>query len=263
MRPGARGAGGAKPEGWVADLLGKIERLLEDAVEGTSRRLFRARVEPVQIAKAAARALEEQQVIGPDGPEVPNDYRIALHPTDFAQFEQYRQSLQTKIQRYLEQFAGDRGLRPVADWRVDLAADEGVPRRTIHVDARMADPTIARPMTAEEHAAIEGTAPLRPADEIAVRPRAILIAEDGRRFPLTAEVTTVGRALDNDIVIADSRVSRYHARIERAGTAWALRDVGSTNGTAVSGRRVTEQGLADRSELSLGGFKLVLHLGKG
>lgn len=244
----------------MADLLGRIERLLEDAVEGTSRRLFRARVEPVQIAKAAARALEEQQVIGPDGPEVPNDYQIALHPEDYARFVQYRQSLQTNVQRYLEQFAGDRGLRPVADWRVELAADEQVRRRTIRVDARMADPTIGRRMTAEEHAAIEGTAALRPAHDVAPRSRAILIAEDGRRFPLTAEITSIGRALDNDIVIADSRVSRYHARIERDGTAWALRDVGSTNGTAVGTHRVTEQRLANRSELSLGGFKLMIHL---
>jgi hypothetical protein len=248
----------------VPEFLGRIERLLEDAVEGTSRRLFRARLQPVQLAKAASRAMEEQRVIGPYGPEVPNHYRILLHPSDFAQFAGYRRSLEANTEQYLERFAADRGLRPVADWRVELQTDESVRPRAVRVEARMADiedlSTEGTPPTA---AAVEGTAPLQPARDPGPPAPPTLLAEDGRRFPLSGEVTSLGRALDNDVVIGDSRVSRHHAEIRRADAGYAVRDVGSRNGTAVAGRRVTEQRLRDGDEISLGGFIVVVHLGDG
>lgn len=241
----------------VADLLGRIERLLEHAVEGTSSRLFRARLQPVQLAKAASRALEAQQLIGPDGPEVPNQYRIALNPTDFAQFSAYQQSLQTQIERYLDRFAADRGLRPVAAWRVEVVADEGVRPRAVGVDARMADvdaPSAAPPGAVRvPERAVPAPEP-RPAGPVG---SAVLMAEDGRQLSVRRDVTTLGRALDNHVVIADSRVSRHHAEILRDGETYGVRDLGSTNGTAVAGRRVGQQRLADGDEISLGGFKLV------
>jgi hypothetical protein len=252
----------------VAKLLGRIERALEDAVEGTSRRLFRARLQPVELAKAASRAMQAEQVIGPEGPEVPNRFRIRLHPGDFSRFASYRQSLESRIAGYLDRFAGDRGLRPVADWQVDIVADTAVRPRRIRVDAEMAD--VAPPgndRSPSNGAGLEGTAPLprvEPEAPVRVAPgsavHAVLLAEDGRQLGLAGEVTTLGRALDNDVVIADSRVSRYHAQIRRVRAGYVVRDLGSTNGTSVAGRRTNEQRLADGDEISLGGFKVALRL---
>jgi hypothetical protein len=253
----------------VAKLLGRIERALEDAVEGTSRRLFRARLQPVELAKAASRAMQAEQVIGPEGPEVPNQFRIRLHPSDFSRFAPYRQSLESRIAGYLDRFARDRGLRPVADWQVEIAPDPAVRPRRIRVDAEMADVVRYRSGgSAPNGAGLEGTTPL-PRVEIEAGARggtdapvhAVLVAEDGRELTLTGNVTSLGRALDNDVVIADSRVSRYHAQIRRVRAGYVVRDLGSTNGTSVAGRRTNEQRLADGDEVSLGGFKATLRLG--
>lgn len=233
--------------------------MLERAVEGTSSRVFRARLQPVQLAKAASRAMQERQVVGLEGPEVPNRYRIALHPADYEQFAEYRLSLQTQIEGYLARFASDRGLRPVAAWRVELVADEDVSPHAIRVDARMADVDGAGAQTVGEvHELIEGTALLRPTTAKPGLVDAELVAEDGRRVPLKASVTTLGRALDNDVVIADSRVSRYHAEIRRDPRGLSVHDLGSTNGITVDGKRVTEQRLGPATEVSLGGFRLVV-----
>ena len=59
----------------------------------------------------------------------------------------------------------------------------------------------------------------------------ITVVEEGVRTELELErsVVTIGRALDNDIRLASSQVSRHHCRIETDSEGvWAL-DLGSSN----------------------------------
>jgi pSer/pThr/pTyr-binding forkhead associated (FHA) protein len=68
-----------------------------------------------------------------------------------------------------------------------------------------------------------------------------LIDASGQPYPLQANaVTRVGRALDNEIVVTHSSVSRHHASIESSNGAFVVRDLNSQNGTFVGSRRVTE-----------------------
>jgi len=53
----------------------------------------------------------------------------------------------------------------------------------------------------------------------------------GRRY-------TIGRDSRCDLLIEDTTVSRWHARLERAAGRWLLTDLGSTNGTRLNGWRV-------------------------
>ena len=55
---------------------------------------------------------------------------------------------------------------------------------------------------------------------------------------MTAEIFTVGKAEDNDLVIDDPHVSRHHCRFLRSGYLVLLEDLNSTNGTYVNGERV-------------------------
>src|SRR5437762_12794642 len=70
-------------------------------------------------------------------------------------------------------------------------------------------------------------------------------------IPLEREAVTLGRALDADIRINDSRASRLHARIttETNGTTgetrYRLADLGSTNGTMLNGERIENAFLHD------------------
>lgn len=68
-----------------------------------------------------------------------------------------------------------------------------------------------------------------------------LIDASGQRFPLpTGAVTRIGRALDNEIVVSHSSVSRHHASIETGNGNVVLKDLNSQNGTFVGNRRVTD-----------------------
>jgi len=58
------------------------------------------------------------------------------------------------------------------------------------------------------------------------------------RWPLGEPVTEIGRWEDNDVVIDDRWVSRYHAQVRREGEQYIVQDLGSKNGTFVNGRRI-------------------------
>jgi DNA-binding response OmpR family regulator len=58
------------------------------------------------------------------------------------------------------------------------------------------------------------------------------------RWPLAKAVTTIGRAEDNDLVVDDRWVSRYHAQVRQEEGRYLVEDRGSKNGTLVNGRRI-------------------------
>ncbi len=80
----------------------------------------------------------------------------------------------------------------------------------------------------------------------------------GRRFALRSGRTSVGRGVDNDVVLTDIAVSRKHLTIEFDGASYILNDLGSGNGTVVNNR--DEDGafrLGHGDKLELGNTVLV------
>jgi FHA domain len=62
----------------------------------------------------------------------------------------------------------------------------------------------------------------------------------GTTYELVDDLVTVGRSPDNTIVINNPSVSARHAQLQLAGETYRLKDLGSTNGTHVNGKPVTE-----------------------
>ncbi|HEV2095384.1 MAG TPA: adenylate/guanylate cyclase domain-containing protein [Chthoniobacterales bacterium] len=62
-----------------------------------------------------------------------------------------------------------------------------------------------------------------------------------RQLPLVGRTCSLGRAKDNNVVFASEKVSRRHAVVhaQGAGEYW-LADLGSSNGTHLNGRRLTQ-----------------------
>lgn len=78
-------------------------------------------------------------------------------------------------------------------------------------------------------------------------------------FRLTSgQVTTVGRAPTNRVVIPDDICSRNHCEVFQTKGEWILRDLGSRNGTLIDGTRVTEEWkLTEGDQIQIGEFYLV------
>lgn len=62
----------------------------------------------------------------------------------------------------------------------------------------------------------------------------------GHEYPLEKAVNVVGREKGVDVLLPDTAVSRRHAAIEAGGGAFRLKDLGSTNGTLLNGKKVRE-----------------------
>jgi len=76
-----------------------------------------------------------------------------------------------------------------------------------------------------------------------------------RRVRVDKDKFAIGRHPDCDLTVADSRLSRVHARIERLGDRFEISDQGSSNGTDLNGSPVFDpMPISDGSSISLGGF---------
>jgi hypothetical protein len=82
--------------------------------------------------------------------------------------------------------------------------------------------------------------------------------EQGRSFDLDA-ITTLGRDVNNAIVVDDPFASAEHAVLTYRGRSWYVEDLGSTNGTFVNGRAVASVApLGFGDEVSIGQVRMRL-----
>jgi pSer/pThr/pTyr-binding forkhead associated (FHA) protein len=83
--------------------------------------------------------------------------------------------------------------------------------------------------------------------------RLVLISdEDDLISHKLGNVTTIGRASLNHVVIADPAVSAQHAIITRFDDSYRLKDLNSTNGTQVNGASITDVELKDGDKIRFG-----------
>jgi len=81
----------------------------------------------------------------------------------------------------------------------------------------------------------------------------------GEQVPLSEGVLQVGRRPECGLVLKDGSVSGKHAELRVAGEKVELVDLGSTNGTRVSGERVSQTFLSHGDALLFGNVRVTLH----
>jgi SARP family transcriptional regulator, regulator of embCAB operon len=83
----------------------------------------------------------------------------------------------------------------------------------------------------------------------------------GHHYPLEAADIRIGRLPDNDIVLADTHVSRHHAVVVDTGTSFMIMDLRSANGVEVQGQRIDiSADLADGDCIGIGGHEFFFEI---
>src|ERR671922_2438574 len=225
-------------------VLRQLESKLADLVEGTFSRAFKSEVRPVEIARKLAREMDENRVQSLSRTYAPNEYAVWLSTDDRRQFEGYEDELRRELSGYLLEHARRERIslatRPVIEFRTDdrlRLGEFGIQARLVKAPERAEEPPsqadhghtmvytvsdrLAEPLREPDHR--RGTARLRVA---------------GRTELLGSAGAVLGRSREADIVIEDPNVSRRHAEVRPSGGSWIVRDLGSTNGVKVNGRRI-------------------------
>jgi hypothetical protein len=237
--------------------LSHLENLAERLVEGTFARMLGARLQPIEVARHIARAMEDGQVISPQGEVVvPNAYLVCMHPDDLDALDSYQDALRGELERYVVGLARAAEATMPGRPRVYLQANPAVRLRRVRVQARLVSPRARGASQRQVDVTHTQELPLQRAPvEPQGAPRFTLY--DGyRRMPISEAVITVGRSLDNDIILDDRRVSRRHAQLRRRYGQYVVYDLDSSGGTTVNGKPIREAVLEPGDILSFAGIKM-------
>lgn len=237
--------------------LDRFEEFFERIVEGTIMRFFRSPIQPAEIGRKLERAMEDGRVAAVGAPLVPNDYRAEMHPRDMLAFADFVLPLSRQMEGWLGEEIKARGYHTLGPVRVRIIGNELAPRRSILVNARVAGDAAQSHAEADELQRTEVYRVIR--DSGGVRPHILQLMNGGggeRIFTVRSASTSIGRGLDNDLVLESTDVSRHHAKLEYQDDHYHLVDLGSTNGTRVNGQQVRHALLRDGDDIELGSLHL-------
>ena len=248
-------------------VLRNLESKLAGLVEGTFSRAFKSEVRPVEIARKLTREMEEHKVQSLSRTYAPNEYAVWLSPEDRSQFEGYEGDLATELSGYLLEHARRERIALVTAPKITFRTDDRLRLGEFGIQARLVRPAgdeSESPSQGDEGHTMVYTAserlaePLREPDH---RRGAARLQVDGRTELLGSGGAVLGRSREADVVVEDPNVSRRHAEVRPSGGSWMVRDLGSTNGVKVNGRRIQgPQSLKRGDVIELGTARVTFEL---
>ena len=265
----------------------RVERGLERAVHGVFAKAFKSEVQPVEIASAMRRAMDDRATtIGHGRTFVPNLFTIELAPSDYERLTGYSDMLTDELVASAQEHAESQRYQPGGPIQVSFLSKQDLETGVFRVRPATAKaatppgtpssqptfgPGAAAPFPAAAGAAASAMAgPPGPvahhepvgASHTRSRPaQRPWLDVDGDHYPLLAAITILGRDNSADVILDDPGISRQHTEIRVTNDGPLLitniRDLGSTNGTFVNGERITSQRLADGDRVNVGRTKLI------
>lgn len=206
--------------------LENFEKALERIVTGAFSKTFKSELQPIEIASAIRAEMDSKaSIVSRDRILAPNTFNVRLSAADFQRMRALGANLVSELTALTQTHAQKQGFQFGAALDIKLIEDGSLNLGQIVVSSTT--------------------------EEIAVRwvPQLEL---NGRLFSLATARTSVGRDASADIQIDDSGLSRKHFEILWDGAKAGIRDLGSTNGTIVDGRSITEAPLQNESQISAG-----------
>jgi len=313
-------------------ILSDFEDRIGRALEGGFARVFRAPVQPAELARKLGREMDRGKKLGVGKVYAPTLYSVLLSRQDDQALGGFADTLSGELETYLISYAREHHYelttRPVVRFLVDkelklgrfeiigellspeeLAEELGytpddeqyetprdyvpnvglggplagapvaaIPPLPDPTPAAKREPSAAAPEVFDAEGidfdVAPGAAPApAPAAAVEASPTELLV-------PTPPLATVTVRGVDHDVVLngdravvgrratsensqTDVNVSREHAAFEREGMGWAIRDLGSTNGTMVNGKKITRQRLRDGDMIVIGITELIYHEPRG
>jgi hypothetical protein len=267
-------------------LFDRVEQRLERAVNGAFARAFKSEVQPVEIASAIRRAMDDRAaVVGHGRTFVPNLFTVELSETDYERLSAYDEELERELIAAAQEHAESQRYQPGGPLQVMFSpADDletgvfrlrtSTARHTGNTGTHRPAPPAPQPaprqtpvdddgLEATQRQAPVAPPPAPPRVNPADRP---WLDVDGERYPLMGAMTVLGRDDSADIVLDDPGISRRHSEIrvttDGPHLVASIRDLNSTNGTFVNSERISSQRLADGDRITVGRTTVTYRAGR-
>jgi len=206
-------------------LFERIERACAAFIERSFAKTFPSDLEPAQIARKIVSTMEAHTHDEDGRLRAPGHYLAYVNPADFERLAPHRTYLEREWRSLLRELGKRVGITfEEEDARVAMVARDNVPAGAVEV--------------AVGEARRYGLRVVKGVSEFAL-------------YPLEGALR-IGRSAECDVTLSDPSVSRAHAIVEIAGDRPMVRDLGSTNGTFVNGKRIEAKALHDGDELRFG-----------
>jgi hypothetical protein len=235
--------------------MNRFEDLAQRLIENSLARILRDRLRPEDVLHAVVRAIEDAHAASADGEtSAPNHFWVTLSEQDLAPLEYHQPDFADQLAENVRQTIVQMGLRMDMPPRVLLQGITDLSAHEIRVIARWIPPDLPAISTS----ALPATGG-RPSTMMSFPREPFLIVDGRRQIALSSEVVQIGRSRDNDVVVDDRRVSRYHAELrwQNETAKFLYRDRNSTGGTKLNGYPIQQCTLEAGDILSLGGVEII------
>lgn len=215
-------------------ILDKFERGLERAFNGAFAKTFKSGLQPVEIVSALKREMDTKaSIVSRERILVPNRFHVVVSQTDYDRLASMGESLNSSLLQEVENHAAAHRYQFPGGLSIKLMQDDSLSVGQLSIDSRL----------------VEGRVNWTPILEV-----------NGMRFPLHQGSNVIGRGSEAQITIDDGGASRRHAEVVWDGHRAGLRDLGSTNGTKLNGRRVAQSALDPDSLIEIGRTQLIFRI---
>jgi hypothetical protein len=230
-------------------------------VEGAFARAFKSELQPVEVASAIQREMDDRAAIVAQGRTlVPNDFVVEVAEDDYARLDVYADSLGIELATLAREYAKEQGYSFVGPVRMRFEGVRDLTTGTFRIlsgvirGTTVEDGEIRRPASDVP----------QPSGAFLGNPRLLVsgpeAGPDGstqRTYEISTPLIILGRGTDCDLRLVDPGVSRHHAEIRVEDGEVVLVDLGSTNGTFVNGQPVRRVTLTDGTKVTLGRTTLI------
>jgi hypothetical protein len=221
----------------------RFESKLEQMISGVFARAFRSAVQPVEIAAALQREVDNNsQVLSRQRRLVPNDFHVELAETDLDRITDLGPALERDLREQLQQHADSQGYVFTGPVHIAFDAAEDLTTGRFRIRSR-------------NQASVTDND-----DRTRSRAPVAMLEINGALHAIRAPGLVIGRGTEADLRINDPGVSRTHLDLQVDGERVYAVDMGSTNGILVDGERVQRALLRDGSTVRIGHTDLVLRI---
>lgn len=212
------------------DHLSRFEKFARELIEGSFDRFFAGQPIANQIASELAREMEKSRSSKDN--KISTQYTVHLSPSEMKKTNDELPKLADNLVKYLDSLALELDLIHEDPFQIQVVPNPSLKRQQLIVEAN----ELENPKDPTKVGLVEDQ------DRIFKAIKAVdafLIINGKRHVKLEKPIISIGRQLDNDIVLEESTVSRKHLQLRWRFGRFVAQDLSSRAGTIVNGDQIS------------------------